>query len=180
MSRFFNRKSVAFILVALALVAGVLGTVAIRGNATQSHAAAPKAHSNVGTTTQSPQKFCDRVKSGQIQVSAGARMYCFGPQNGNGSPAAANHKPTPGSKTTFGTNVDAANPQEDIAPNGTQAYGQSEVSVAGVGRYVVEAWNDATGFFSPCPSPMNKEELTGYGFSADNGKHFTDQGGLPN
>jgi hypothetical protein len=45
---------------------------------------------------------------------------------------------------------------------------------------VVEAWNDGTGFFAPCPSPQNKEELTGFGFSTDGGKTFTDLGGLPN
>ncbi|GAC1406039.1 MAG: hypothetical protein NVSMB49_25530 [Ktedonobacteraceae bacterium] len=83
-------------------------------------------------------------------------------------------------KNAFGTNVNAANLHEDQSLSGAQAYGQSETSVAGAGPYVVEAWNDATGFFSPCPSPMNKEEGTGYGFSADGGRSFIDQGGLPN
>ncbi|PYS25990.1 MAG: hypothetical protein DMG11_21655, partial [Acidobacteria bacterium] len=45
---------------------------------------------------------------------------------------------------------------------------------------MVEAWNDFTGFISLCPSPMNKEELTGAGFSNDGGNTFTDIGGLPN
>lgn len=113
-----------------------------------------------------------------IQVSSGARMYCFGSQPNSGG-----NKPgtiTTTTSSTFSKNVNAAKPKEDISPNGTQAYGQSEVSVAGTGSYVLEAWNDSTGFFSPCPSPGYKEELTGFGFSANGGTSFTDEGGLPN
>jgi hypothetical protein len=84
------------------------------------------------------------------------------------------------SSSTFGPNVNAANPREDVTPNGTRAYGQSEVSIAGNATYTVEAWNDSTGFFAPCPSPMFKEELTGLGFSATGGSSFKDLGGLPN
>src|SRR5258708_12371239 len=84
----------------------------------------------------------------------------------------------PGSASAPG-NVDAASPAEDVAPNGVRAYGQSEVSIAASGRYVAEAWNDSTAFFAPCPSPANKEEGTGYGFSANGGESFTDPGGLP-
>jgi hypothetical protein len=78
------------------------------------------------------------------------------------------------------SNVDAANPNEDIAPSGFQAFGQSETSIAAQGHNVVEAWNDATGFFSPCGSPSYKDELSGFGYSGDNGATFQDQGGLPN
>jgi hypothetical protein len=80
------------------------------------------------------------------------------------------------SSSKLGSNVDAANPAED-----TQK-GQAEVSVAATGRYVVEAWNDATGVSGgwPCGSAMNKEEAIGFGFSADGGVSFTDEGGLPN
>jgi len=54
--------------------------------------------------------------------------------------------------------------------------------VAASGPYVVEAWNDSTGFLEVgCgPTVMYKEELTGLGFSSDGGKTFTDLGGLPN
>jgi hypothetical protein len=76
--------------------------------------------------------------------------------------------------------VDAADPSEDVSPSGVRAFGQSETAIAATNSYVVEAWNDATGFFSPCPSPKNKEEVTGFGFSADGGRTFTDMGGLPN
>jgi hypothetical protein len=119
--------------------------------------------------------FCDKVKNGSIFVSQGAQMYCFGPQPGQ---TAA--RPNVASPTVSPTNVAASNLSEDVAPNGTRGYGQSETSVAANGPYVVEAWNDATGFFAPCGSPQNKEELTGFAFSSDAGKTFTDLGGLPN
>jgi len=77
------------------------------------------------------------------------------------------------------SNVDAASTSEDVAPNGTQAYGQSETSIAAVDQYVVEGWNDATGFVSPCPSPNNKESGTGFGFSNNGGNSFVDMGGFP-
>ena len=102
-------------------------------------------------------------------------MFCFGPQS---TSSAQRHAVSSG--PSFGSNVDAANPQEDVTPSGVQVHGQSETSVAAAGPYVVEAWNDGTGFFAPCPSPMNKEELIGFGFSNDGGKTFTDLGGLPN
>jgi hypothetical protein len=100
-------------------------------------------------------------------------MFCFGPQNGSSVKVSLK-------KSSFAPNVDAASPQEDHSPSGTQAYGQSETSVAASGSYVVEAWNDSTGFFSPACSPMNKDQLTGFGFSNDGGKTFTDLGGVPN
>jgi hypothetical protein len=75
--------------------------------------------------------------------------------------------------------VDAGNPSEDQI-NGTQAYGQSETSIAAAGNYVVEAWNDATAFFAPSCSPNFKDQATGFGFSSDGGNTFTDLGGLPN
>src|SRR2546430_10132027 len=100
-------------------------------------------------------------------------MFCFGPQPNGQSVVQSN-------ATTLGSNVNAANPAEDVSPAGVHAYGQSETSIASAGPYVVEAWNDSTGFFSPCPSPLHKEELTGVGFSADGGASFKDLGGLPN
>ena len=121
--------------------------------------------------TASPIPFCSRVGS-TIQASAGAQAYCFGAQQGQAVSASGS--------ASFGANVNAASPSEDISPSGVRAYGQSEVSIAGAGNYVVEAWNDSTGFFSPCPSPQNKEELTGLGFSADGGASFVDLGGVPN
>jgi hypothetical protein len=129
--------------------------------------------------------ICSKIGK-QIQVSLGLRMFCFGQQPngpGNGtSPATAQSSSgtTDHSTSIFSQNVNAASLAEDITPSSTRAYGQSETSIAASGSYVVEAWNDATGFFSPCPSPMYKEELTGAGFSKDGGNTFTDLGGLPN
>ena len=133
--------------------------------------------------------LCQKLGT-QIQGSSGMHMYCFGPQsNGAASPAArlepgltsAPSSPQKnGGKGGFIPNVNAASTAEDIAPSGVRAFGQSETSIAAAGPYVVEAWNDATGFFAPCGSPNNKEELTGFAFSNDGGNTFTDLGGLPN
>ncbi|HLX57240.1 MAG TPA: hypothetical protein VKR83_09470 [Ktedonobacteraceae bacterium] len=170
MSHFLKGKHVAFILVAITLVAGVMGGVALRG---ASHAAAP-AKAGRMAVSNSKSAFCSQVGK-TIFVSSGAMMYCFGPQpNGPGAGTHSNKK------NRFGSNVDAASPAEDVSPNGTQAYGQSEVSTAAVGSYVVEGWNDATAFFSPPCSPGNKDQLSGWGFSSNGGKSFTDEGGLPN
>jgi len=113
-------------------------------------------------------------------------MACFGPQ-ATGTTRPAFKLPPEGSAVLAGakgntfssSNVDAGNPAEDQT-NGTQAYGQSETSIAAAGQYVVEAWNDATGFFAPPCSPSFKDQATGFGFSSDGGATFTDLGGLPN
>jgi len=109
-------------------------------------------------------------------------MFCKGPQSTGPSSSSRTMASvsSSSSKPSFGSNVDAATLQEDVTPSGVQIHGQSETSVAAAGPYVVEAWNDGTGFFAPCGSPQNKEELTGFGFSTDGGKTFTDLGGLPN
>jgi len=120
--------------------------------------------------------FCNRVKNHKIFASQGAQMYCFGSQPSTGNQQAT----TPNVSTVTPRNVAASNLAEDISPNGTRGYGQSETSVAANGPYVVEAWNDATSFASPCGSPQYKEEATGFAFSANGGATFTDLGGVPN
>jgi hypothetical protein len=131
--------------------------------------------SRVTTGSQAGNPFCARLGK-QYQASSAAQSFCFGPQfhlGAQGSPAIA--------EGPAGVrNVDAARISEDVSPAGVSAQGQSEVSIAAAGPYVVEAWNDATGFLTACPAPMSKEELTGLGFSANGGKSFTDLGGLPN
>jgi hypothetical protein len=122
--------------------------------------------------------FCNKLGK-SVQASQGAQMFCFPPQSPTSAKAPSTSNPASGGPS-FGSNVDAADPQEDVTPSGVQIHGQSETSVAASGPYVVEAWNDGTGFFAPCPSPSNKQELTGFGFSNDGGKTFTDLGGLPN
>src|SRR6266849_5484291 len=125
--------------------------------------------------------ICSQIGT-RIQVSLGLRMYCFGPQpNGPGTGASTGSSGGGTGTPPFRPNVDAARLAGDISPNGTRVYGQSETSIAAAGPYVVEAWNEATGFISPCGSTPNyKEELTGIGFSTDGGNTFTDLGGLPN
>src|SRR5437870_6609834 len=124
---------------------------------------------------------------GQLGASSGARMFCFGPQSTNAARTLRSPSLTASTSTksnagtfNFGLNVDAATPAEDITPSGVSIQGQSEVSIAAASPYVVEAWNDGTGFFAPCGSPNNKEELTGFGFSNNGGASFIDLGGLPN
>jgi hypothetical protein len=162
MSRLVNRKSLLSMLIAFAIAVGFAG----------GSASAQTAH------TQSAAKnnpLCARLGK-TFQGSSGMQMWCFGPQP-NGSVA---HKALPKRSGSFSRNVNAANPAEDVSPSGVQAFGQSETSIAAIGPYAVEAWNDSTGFFAPCPSPMNKEETLGFGFSANRGKTFTDKGGYPN
>ena len=162
-----TRKSILSVLIALTLVVTFAGGALIQGRATKAYAASPKSYTN-----NNP--ICSRLGK-SLQGSTGMQMWCFGPQqNGSGQ------HPVSTSTGSFGSNVNAANPKEDRSPAGVQADGQSEVSIASIGQYSVEAWNDSTGFIAPCPSPMNKEELTGYGFSSDGGKTYTDEGGLPN
>lgn len=127
--------------------------------------------------------LCQAISAGKLYASSGALMWCFGSQP-NG-PSNLNNPLYLGSVASPGTaftsnNVDAASLSEDITPSGARAAGQSETSIAAAGPYVVEGWNDATGFFSPCPSPQNKEEGSGFGFSSNGGTSFTDLGGLPN
>jgi hypothetical protein len=118
--------------------------------------------------------FCTRLGK-RYQASSAAYTFCRGAQPHG--PAAA-HAPALGEAVPGSAgNVDAASFAEDVSPGGLRSYGQSETSIAASGSYVVEAWNDATGVFSACPSP--KAQDTGLGFSRDGGKTFTDLMGLP-
>jgi hypothetical protein len=130
---------------------------------------------NKATNPPNNNPLCGKIGK-SVQVSQGGQMFCFGPHSTTSAQAKANTS----AGTSFGSNVDAANPQEDVTPSGVAIPGQSETSIAAAGPYVVEAWNDGTGFFAPCGSPQSKDQLTGYGFSTDGGKSFRDLGGLPN
>ena len=165
MSRILRHKSILSFLIAFTLA------VAFTGGS----AAAASARS--ASSNNSP--LCKNLNK-NFWGSSGMQMWCFGPQpNGPGN-ALKSMPSSPKSGGGFSTNVDAANPAEDVSPSGVQAFGQSETSIAATGPYAVEAWNDASGFFSQCGAPMNKEEGTGFGFSADGGATFTDEGGVPN
>jgi hypothetical protein len=150
------------------------GGAAPAGAASAHHSTRTASTHTTGLAAGNP--FCKRLQGKRYLASAGARMFCFGPQP-NGP--AAGHAPVERSAGAP-RNVDAASFAEDVSPAGVQADGQSETSIAAAGPYVVEAWNDSTGFLASCPSPMAKEEATGFGFSANGGKSFTDLGGLPN
>lgn len=167
MSPFFNRRSIALVLVALALVTQL-------GAASKAHATGATREGSASTQNNSP--LCQLAQD-PSPLSDGALEYCLGAQ---GSSIGDSGKTVNAKSHTFGSNINAANPAEDTTPSGVHVNGQAETSIASIGRYVVEAWNDVTGFISPCPSPMFKEELTGFGFSADGGASFTDEGGLPN
>jgi len=153
------------------------GTLAAAGTAAAG-AAKPAAVSSHKTGAAAGNPFCAKLKTHYL-ASAGAWAYCFGAASRTaGSPKAAAVPHSADSSAP--PNVNAASPAEDVSPAGVRAYGQSETSIAAAGQYVVEAWNDSTGFFTFCGAAHNKEESTGFGFSADGGKTFTDLGGLPN
>src|SRR6266566_8705673 len=137
----------------------------------------PRTASAAGQTLASSANthpLCGKIGT-SLWASTAVRMWCNPPR-----PTSSNIM-TPTTRA-FGSNVNAADPAEDVSPSGVRGFGQSETSIAAIGPYVVEAWNDVTGLALnlPCPSPMNKQEGTGYGFSADGGASFTDEGGLPN
>src|SRR5215813_4483331 len=119
--------------------------------------------------------FCQHLGK-SYQASSAAQIACFGAHKVSKIQPAVVGPAAAGAPR----NVDAASFREDVAPNGTRAFGQSETSIAAAGPYVVEAWNDSTSFFSKCGSNHFKEEVTGIGFSANGGRSFTDLGGLPN
>ncbi len=104
-------------------------------------------------------------------LSQGAQMWWFGPNLSN-SDVAKIHRGL--AAPVSGKNVDAANPNEDIAP------GQAETAIASARDLVMASWNDATGFFIKTTTNPVKSSLTGVGFSRNGGKSFRDLGGLPN
>ena len=157
--------------VAACLAAGVPG-LSVPAAAAGPGAAAPQpARASSGDPVGN--SFC-RGLGKHYQASSAAYVYCRGAQPHT---AAGPHVPAGQPVAGAPGNVDAASPAEDVSPGGLRSYGQQETSIAASGRYVVEAWNDATGLFSGCPSP--KAQVTGFGFSSDGGKTFTDLQGLP-
>ena len=164
---------------AIALWVGGVAPAALAARAAPArpHAAGQVAGAGARATAAAKNTpFCQRLAAKRILASSGAYMYCFGAQLQQGSTA----RPAQVFAGRAPANVDAATPAEDVTPAGVRAPGQSEVSVGAVGQYVVEAWNDATGFFSTCGAPSFKEELTGLGFSVNGGRSFRDLGGLRN
>jgi len=154
-------------LFALALSTLVLASMSIAGAGTSGASTGPRVKQDAPASANCKpvQKFSIKVKY-DCMLSSGGRMFFNGPSgSGQGNPATA----TP----TFGTNVDAADPNEDVAS------GQSETAIAANGSRVVATWNDASGFFVG-PSTRLKASLTGVGYSSNGGAIFKDLVGLPN
>jgi hypothetical protein len=106
-------------------------------------------------------------------LSQGAQMWWFGSNLANKKDISRKLQ-SPKLRSQAGKNVDAANPNEDVAP------GQAETAIAAAGNLVMASWNDATGLFiEPTTNPI-ASSFTGVGFSSNGGKAFTDLGGLPN
>jgi hypothetical protein len=146
---------------AAARAAVVVALVVVSASTTSSvHAAAP-----------SPLR--DRVAKAignQDRLSAGFRMWLAGPP---AAPHASRRAATP----SFGTNVDANDPAQDLAA------GQSETAIAaqrgaGTRALVLAGWNDISGALGNATTPLGSR--TGVGLSNDGGAHFRDLVGLPN
>src|SRR5438477_10900488 len=99
-------------------------------------------------------------------VSSGARTWFLGLQSGPVGPDAKR-------RPAFGSNVDANDPQGDLAA------GQSETAIAASGRTVVAAWNDASGLLV-APTTDVRASLTGVGLSTNGARSFRDLIGLRN
>lgn len=164
-----------------AVVAAAVAAIAPAANAggARSGSTAPAVGVGGGKTgLAAGNPFCKKL--GKVyQASTGAQMYCFGAHFRASGRLRLREAGQP-SASGGPANVNAASLKEDVSPALVRAYGQSETSIAGSGRYVVEAWNDATTFLTGCPSRHFKEEATGVGFSANGGRSFRDIGGLPN
>src|SRR5438067_1490979 len=100
-----------------ALAAGILLSAAIavpamHPQAAQAAAAHKPSPSPTPTPTPSPppryhNPFCSRLGK-SLQASQGAQMFCFGAQSANTAQAGVNGSAS--ASTSFGSNVDAANP----------------------------------------------------------------------
>jgi hypothetical protein len=110
------------------------------------------------------QKFDVRIRH-ECALSQGAHMFFDG--------ANRSHPTVHGANPFFGTNADAADPNEDLAA------GQSETAIAALGSRVVAAWNDVTGFVVTDSTKL-KGSVTGVGYSNKGTTNFKDLVGLPN
>ena len=161
-------------LTALAITGGVLVPAGAASSAHAAHVVDARVVRRTGAAAHNP--FCKKLNK-RYEASAAANTFCFG---ANVSVQSHARRAAVRESGVTPSNVDAASFAEDVSPSGVQADGQSETSIAASGPYVVESWNDSTGFFTSCPAPMSKEELTGFAFSSNGGQSFTDLGGLPN
>src|SRR5947209_3266064 len=148
-----SRWKTSVMLSGLVLIVAIGGFSAIATVNARPNPAGPKQPAKQLHPNNNP--FCSKLGR-SVQASQGAQMFCFPPQ-ATGSAQATVSSPSGGNP--YAPNVNAANPQEDVTPSGVSIHGQSETSIAAAGQYVVEAWNDGTGFFAPCGSPQSKDQL---------------------
>jgi hypothetical protein len=116
----------------------------------------------------------EMIARGDRQFSSGVSVS--GPDQGA---AAARTKQSTGGDQESGNglaNVLVNNPGEDS--HQVDQTTQSETSVAVHGKNVVVGFNDSQIFLQPFITAGSN--LTGYSYSTDGGKSFTDGGGLPN
>jgi hypothetical protein len=131
---------------------------------------APPAAAGTGSGATLRTVVLGHVKDEKM-FSSGARGWMLGPQEPAAGATMSLQTPS------FGSNVDAALPQEDLGG------GQSETAIAaanaGGQRRVLAAWNDASAFLQS-DSTLPRGSGTGVGYSSDGGRHFRDLIGLPN
>jgi len=143
------------VLAALALLAAALS------GASEASARTISAPGTAGMARHSP---------GRINVdglSSGARSWFLAPRAGRGVSVPRS------ARVAFGSNVDAADPNEDLAA------GQSETAIAAAGSTVLTGWNDATAALV-LPTTERRASLTGLGLSTNGGRTFRDLVGLRN
>ena len=121
------------------------------------------------------------VRAGLEMIARGDRQFSSGVSiNGaDQGAAAARTKQSAGGTQENRTglaNVLVNNPAEDS--HQVDQTTQSETSVAVHGKNVVVGFNDSQIFLQPFITAASN--LTGYAYSTDGGKSFTDGGGLPN
>src|SRR5947209_6377566 len=131
----------------------------------------------IGTSTAQQMVLSDTGNLNPEVLSSGARAWLLGPTTPTNEIAnfslRTNAPLALGTNVAFGTNVDAADPNEDL-----QA-GQAETAIAASGSLVMAAWNDATGFVVQ-PSTLGRASVTGVSLSTDSGNSFVDLRGLHN
>lgn len=134
--------------------------------------AAPALTSGASPAVDEPQP----VTKGEITIadrrmlSAGGWAWFLGP---DGGAEAEGQAPATATHPRFGSNVDANDPNRDLAG------GQSETAIAASGQRVMVGWNDISGFLED-DSTLRRGSLTGVGFSWDGAQTFRDLIGLPN
>ncbi len=139
-------------------------TVASAGTSLASTRSGARPSASKPATCVPVQRFSIRIRYDCLLSQAGHMFF----DGTNGSSATVH-----GANPSFGTNADAADPNEDLAA------GQSETAIGAVGSRVVAAWNDVTGFLVT-DSTKKQGSVTGVAYSNKGTTNFKDLVGLPN